>query len=84
MMKLEDFPELLHDQVALIRAEKATGIVLDDQFKRHISKEQVFYSVFENREMAMKYIDQCKRTDVEFTIFGKRHELLYQHTRTYT
>jgi hypothetical protein len=78
-MKLEEFPQLLNNQVTLIRAEKATGIILDDQFKRHVSYEQVCYSVFENRELAMKYIDQCQRTDVEFTLFGRNHELLPLH-----
>lgn len=76
-MKTIEFPNLTHKQVALIRAEKNTGIVLDENYKRHISDLQVFYSLFDTYEEAKQYIVDASKEDVEYVIYGKNKEVLF-------
>ena len=74
-----DFPKLSIKQVALIRAECNTGIILDENFRRHISAQQTFYSVFETYENALKYIKSISMKDVEFTIYNQNRQILLYH-----
>jgi hypothetical protein len=70
------FPQLSENEVALVRAEKNTGIIVDDKFERHVSENQVYYSVFENYEAAFLYINSISRKDTEYIIYGKNQEVL--------
>ncbi|WP_207513117.1 hypothetical protein [Longitalea luteola] len=74
------FPQLSEKEVALVRAEKNTGIIVDDKFERHISESQVYYSVFESYEAALQYINSISRKDIEFIIYGKNQEVLLFHS----
>ena len=77
---MEQFPSLTPLEVTVIRAEHSTGIVLDDQFKRHNrnSTTQIKYTIFENMKMAVDYIEKMKvaNPDVEFLIFDHQEKLL--------
>jgi hypothetical protein len=70
------FTQLFEKEVALVRAEKNTGIIVDDIFERHASENQVFYSVFESFESAIQYINSISRKDIEYIIYGKNQEVL--------
>lgn len=72
-MGLENFPKLQEHQVAIIMAQKSTGIILNDKLEFDISDGQNIYFVFESFETAKTYIDGIKksRSDIEFVIYDK-------------
>ena len=78
MNKLTDaFPKIEKNQVVLVRAEYSTGIVLNDKFeycKNGVGRS----SIFENIELAKKYIEQCQsnRNDTEYIVYGKSQNVL--------
>lgn len=77
-MGLDNFPQLSNEQVALMRAAKATGVILDEDFKTLISDEQKMFTVFENLQQAKMYIDKILilRDDVDLTVFDKDQTML--------
>ncbi len=68
-----DFPILKDTQVALVRAEIATGHILTEDFKLNLAPSPVPYTIFENIEDAVSYAREIsnKRKDVEFAIYDK-------------
>jgi hypothetical protein len=74
------FPQLSENEVALLRAEKNTGIIIDDKFDRHVSENQVYYSVFESYNAAIQYINSISRQDIEYVIYGKNEEIILFHS----
>ena len=79
-MKME-FPKINKGQVVLMRAESLTGVLLDDKFNRVISKDQVFYSVFDNYESAVIYIDVIvkNKKNVEIIIYDNHQKVLHYY-----
>lgn len=73
---MKKYPQLENGQVALLRIEKSTGIVLDDQFKADISIDQKRFTAFKNLADAHKYIERSSRSDIEFLIYDKDETLL--------
>lgn len=50
----EPFPSLLDTQVALIRAEYNTGIVVDKNYAKAMGDNQQVYTVYSNTDQALK------------------------------
>lgn len=74
-----EFPKLEDGQVTVLRAERATGIVLDEQFKRAISDEQKIFTIFENVSKAIEY-SECagkERLDIELIIYNGQENIIY-------
>lgn len=73
------FPKLSNNQVAVLHAEKSTGIVLNIHRRRYLntSVDEV-YRVFDNILIAREYIATMQQlhTDIEFTIFDSRQSLI--------
>lgn len=75
---MENFPKLEGTQVALVRAEKSTGIILDEMFNKRVSHDQAVFTLFEDITLAQAYAEKIKSThnDVEFIIYGKGQVVL--------
>ena len=79
---LEGFPKLKKDQVALMRVENSTGIVLDDYLKWATAKTQKVYTIYDNVQDALntaKLIVQQKE-NVECIIYEVNEKMLYMIT----
>jgi hypothetical protein len=50
----EPFPSLLDTQVALIKAEYNTGIVVEKNYARAMGDNQQVYTVYSNTDQALK------------------------------
>lgn len=76
---METFPELSSNQVALLRAEFATGHVLDELFVLAIDDTQKTYTVMETLSDAIVLSKKIvlERNDVECVVYGKNKEVLY-------
>ena len=68
-----DFPVLKNSQVALVRAEIATGHILTEDFKLNLAPSPFPYTIFDNIDEAVTYAREIssKRKDVEFAIYDK-------------
>jgi hypothetical protein len=77
---MEKFPTLKPNQTALLRAESATGHVLDEKFDLAISDDQVVFTVFESEQEALiaakKIISENK--NIECIIYGPGENPLHQ------
>ncbi len=67
---MSNFPALQNDQVALARAQKATGIIIDEACNIDISELNKVFTIFEGIQEAIDYIENIKsiRKDIEFII----------------
>jgi len=76
---MEDFPKLDNEQVALLRAEVNTGIVLNVHFERAINQNSPVYSIFNSLNEAIDYSRAIiiDRNDIEFCVYDKEKEILY-------
>jgi hypothetical protein len=76
---MEKFPELLSGQVALMRVDTNTGIVLDEQFKRSKDEIQKVYTVFDNENDALSVVREImiERQDIEFIIYKSENKVLH-------
>ena len=70
---MKDFPILEDEQVVVVRAQKSTGIILDETYNKLVSDDQNMFTIFQNIGVANAYIEENKRTrnDIEFIIYGK-------------
>lgn len=75
---MKKFPILVEPQVALLRVNKNTGIVLDDQFNTDVSVDQKRFTVFESLNEANKYIESFvnERKDIEFVVYDMNQNIL--------
>lgn len=55
------FPALTGQQVALIRADADSGILLDEDYNPFDGESKSLYTVFANLDEAIKYIQQVVR-----------------------
>ncbi|RZL37984.1 MAG: hypothetical protein EOO96_03885 [Pedobacter sp.] len=69
---MEKFPELKNEQVALLRADINTGIILDKDYVYATTINQEVYTVFDNVKSAIKFAKSIisERNDVECGIYG--------------
>jgi hypothetical protein len=77
---MKKFPELSDFQVALLRVQKSTGIILDDKFDPDVSPEQIRFTVFDSKELALEYAERTlsKTTKIDFLIYDKE-ETIVEH-----
>jgi hypothetical protein len=76
---MESFPLLKHNQVALLRADKNTGIVLDDQLSFALNDSQKVFSVFDSLNDAIVFADDFLSFNqkVEVVIYSDNEEVLF-------
>lgn len=76
---MESFPILQHNQVALLRADKNTGIVLDDQLSFALNDSQKVFSVFDSLNDAIVFADDFLSFNqkVEIVIYSDNEEVLF-------
>jgi hypothetical protein len=76
---MESFPLLKHNQVALLRADKNTGIVLDDQLSFALNDSQKVFSVFDSLNDAIFFADDFLSFNqkVEVVIYSDNEEVLF-------
>jgi hypothetical protein len=69
---MEKFPLLKNEQVALLRADINTGIVLDENYIYATRSDQKVYDVFDHIDSAIKFAKRIlsERRDVECGIYG--------------
>jgi hypothetical protein len=72
------FPDLKNGQVALIRVDYNTGIVLDENFKYATSDEQIVFTVFDSIDSALIVAQGIvkERIDVECSIFNESNQII--------
>ena len=76
---MQKFPEIKEGEVALIRVDTNTGIVLDNLFKRYRdNNNQIAYTVFEQLQTAKEYANEFLATTnlFEFVIYDHQNELI--------
>ena len=76
---MESFPELKKNQVALIRADKKNGHVLDEKLVLAVDKNQIVYTVFESLNEAKIFAEIFLATnqDIELVIYSSNEEVLF-------
>ena len=76
-MKFE-FPNLTSSQVALVRVDKNTGHLLDENFFIATSENQKVYTIFENANAAIVIADLIvkEKKDIECSIFDSFQNLI--------
>lgn len=76
---IEVFPELKQNEVALLRAEVATSVVLDEAFHRVISAGQKVYTVFASIEEVLIIVKDImvKMKSIECVIYGRDQSVLH-------
>lgn len=69
---MEEFPLLKNKQVALLRADINTGIVLDKNYIYATTPNQEVYAVFDNIDLAIEFAKSIiiEQNDVECGIYG--------------
>lgn len=75
---MEKFPKLEQYQVALLRADVNTGIVLDDNYEVATKDIQKVYSIFDSVDDGINYIKLVFniRDDIEFVIYDFNNEVI--------
>lgn len=75
---MQEFPKLQINQVALMRADKNTGIVIDENFDFALRKDQKVYSVYNSYEEALTYANRIssERINVEIVIYDHNKEVI--------
>ncbi len=79
---MRDFPKLKGTEVALLRSEFSTGIVLNKDYSKSINSNDEVYTVFDTKEDAVIYIESAlsNRSDTEFVLYDKDQNVLqYSH-----
>ena len=68
---MEKFPQLKNEQVALLRADINTGIVLDKDYIYATKSDQEVYAVFDHIDSAIEFAKSIisERSDVECGIY---------------
>jgi len=76
---MKPFPRLKHNQVALVRAEKKTGHVLDEELVLAVSDNQKVYTVFDSLDEAQAFAGKIisYNQEVEVVIYSDRQEVLF-------
>ncbi|WP_316753456.1 hypothetical protein [Pedobacter gandavensis] len=76
---LENFPIMNVKEVALVRAEIATGILLDEACNYAVYPHQKVYTVFENIDKGLKYARQIieEKRNIECVLYGIDQRVLH-------
>jgi len=75
----EKFPELNEGEVALMMADRNTGIVLNEDFKYATDPSQKVYRIFDNIDDALEYAKVliAEKKTVECYVYERGEKLLY-------
>lgn len=73
------FPEIKQDQVVLLRADKKTGHVLDEQLSLAVDATQKVFTVFDSLTEAMAFGERLLSTnhEVEIVIYSNKENILF-------
>lgn len=76
---LEKFPVMGLKEVALVRAELNSGIVLDEACNYAVFPDQKVYTVFDNLDKGLKYARQVieERNNIECVLYGIDQSVLH-------
>lgn len=76
---IEEFPVLKNGEVALLRAKRATGHVIDANFQLAVSVSQKVFTVFNDINAALLSTREIikQNNDIEITLYGKDNVVLY-------
>ncbi len=76
---MKEFPKLKKNQVVILRAEKSTGHVLDEQLEIVINDKQNVYTVFETEEEALNFSQTLLKQSqgIEIVIYGSEEQVLH-------
>jgi hypothetical protein len=75
---MNGFPQLMNNQVALIRAQYSTGHVLDEKLNLAITDNQEVYSIFDDLSIAIEFANKLILTNnnIECAIYGKEQGIV--------
>lgn len=75
------FPTLTGQQVALMRADATSGILLDEDYNTFDGESKGLYTVFANLDEAIKYIQQVVRMqrNTEALVYSSETELVHYY-----
>jgi len=73
-----NFPRLKDMQVALLRSEFSTGIVLNKDYNKALNDDDEVYTVFDTKEDALSYLKSVlpNKHDTEFVLYDKDQKVL--------
>lgn len=76
---MRPFPHLKHNQVALVRTEKKTGHVLDEDFVLAVNDNQKVYTVFDSLDEAQTFAEKIisSNQEIEVGIYSDLQEVLF-------
>ena len=76
---MEQFPELINGQVALLRADINTGIVLDEEYKYATKPDQRVYTIFNGIDEALGFTKQIlvENKKIECVIYAFDQKVLH-------
>jgi len=80
MKNILSFPLLKEQEVAVLRADKMTGQVLDENYTLYLKNSNaIAFSIFNNLEEAIDFIKENsqKERNIEFYIFNKEEKIIY-------
>jgi hypothetical protein len=75
------FPTLTGQQVALMRADATSGILLDEDYNPFDGESKGLYTVFANLDEAIKYIQQVvkKQRNTEALVYSSETEVAHYY-----
>lgn len=76
---MQSFPYLRFNQVALVRAEKKTGYVLDEELALALNDNQKVYTVFDSLNDAQVFAEKIlsSNQEIEVAIYSDLQEVLF-------
>jgi len=76
---MEPFPNLTNNQVALIRADKKTGHVLDERLLLTLDDNQKVYTVFDSLNKAQIFAEEILSSnhEIEIVIYSSKEDVLF-------
>jgi hypothetical protein len=75
---MKEFPQLMNNQVALIRAQFSTGHVLDEKLNLATTDNQVVYTIFDDLSIATEFANKLisANDNIECIVYGKEQIVL--------
>ena len=76
---MQPFPDLTYNQVALIRADKRTGHILDENFSLALNDNQKVYTIFVSLNKAQIFAEEVlsSNNEIEIVIYSNKEDVLY-------
>lgn len=79
---MKEFPKLIGEQIALLKADVNTGVVLDDNYNYSINPNDRVYVVFANKDEALKIAKTIvlERKNVECGLYDLNQKMIFNVT----